>query len=397
MVVLPVNERALVQLESALELHRHQQEPKSERIAFSDFCKIASKVDASPDVTAADDDDDDKSKDGSEKAQSTSTEDGDDALELWKLSKAERSWHDLYCVAVPTLYRETDTPETTERSSSSQRNIAMASLTLRMCGAEKSSSSKNNNNRMKELRKLVQEARSHGVPRERSDRAVRFLFDLRNEKQLAAAEKKSPRKEKNTKQFRAEFFLSQTEDAADVTARSSTIEDRIRARAKERQDNLAQAEAARKDPREERVAIADALYSYACRILRKKRSRLGEGGQKHNQTKCVAVTFKEVVQGGLASNRPRNDVMRLFSDIVQVLSSEEETTSSTVFLKWKDPKTGERNVVPIPKTATVWIDSTDFKKVREILDTVQLPESTTGDKKKRPSSNEENVPRKKIR
>ena len=538
LIQLPVNDQVMIRLEIALQLHRHQQQnPKSDRISFSEFCKIASKVDttmsSSTDISALLDENEDKVVDDGgggdydsknpTKLQNTLTE---DSLGLWKLSKEERFWHDVYCVAIPELYRAgdgnnndnsndsgedtaTDHMEQQQNSGSSssssssnvnihpnkERRIAAAArlalTTTTTTGMPAASvGTQGNHNRLKELRRLVREARTRGISKARSDRAFRLLLTLRQEttrhahnktKAVAAAgdaaiavgdcstcssngNNSGNQNNKHDKLGTADFLLRDPVSSTASTANhnhtnnngigksdrenskrnfggskttTTTIDDRIRARARERENNLQQARAARKDPREERVAIADALYSYACHILRRKRKRsqlqpqsqprtnqgtkqlLGRGEQRGSSSsrfldrtattnnvtstaatnatttatiapsKCI-VTFKEVVKNGLA-NRSRKEITRLFSDIVQVLSESSSVTS--VFLKWRDPKTGETNTVPIAKNATVWIDTTNFKRLREILNREQLSQiavANSKDGKKWATSNGDN-------
>jgi hypothetical protein len=197
-----------------------------------------------------------------------------------------------------------------------------------------------------------------------------------------------------------------SEDTSPTSVVATTIDDRIRARARERELNLERAKAARKDPRDERVAIADALYSYACHVLRRKQSRgrtskpslsatassspRFSGRTKAtapNSTKCI-VTFKEIVQKGLP-NRSRKEITRILLDIARVLSSVSSNSSgdastlvSPKFLKWKDPKTGEAYGVPISKNASITIDTSDFKKVREILSRKRVSNVTVANDEK---------------
>jgi hypothetical protein len=99
---LPINEQTLIQVESALQLHlhHHQQQQNGDRISFTDFFKIASKIDINFTIPSTKDNkvDDDR----------TNSNVGSDSDSLWKLSKEERLWHDIYCVAVPALYRLDD-------------------------------------------------------------------------------------------------------------------------------------------------------------------------------------------------------------------------------------------------------------------------------------------------
>merc|ERR1712224_15551 len=74
------------------------------------------------------------------------------------------------------------------------------------------------------------------------------------------------------------------------------------------------------------------------------------------------LTFKEVVNHAIA-NRSRKDISRLMHDIVQASHG----TTAHNFLKWQDPKNGVKNTLPISKTASVCIDTSNFKQARAVL------------------------------
>lgn len=461
LIRIPLKVQCMIHLDNALQLHRHQQEqqgqPNSDRISFADFSKISSKVETDNGALLSPKDDNVIAA-VSESKKNHRNPIAEDFPVLWNLSKAERFWHDLYCVAVPALYRVNDSTthsngDNIENNSNSspqpkkRRRLAATALELIPRLAEAAEGSKN---RLKELRRLVREASTHGIPKAKSDSAFRLLLAFRREKtnnlhgikeivrkDISADTSNSNSNNKTNESTTVDSLLRDTglssvrENDAGIdsveTSITTTIDDRIRARAKERERNLEQARAARKDPRDERVAIADALYSYACHILRRRRSRsqstsdgprvlasrttttqLGKGvssrfsGRTANakvptipSSKCI-VSFKEVVQNGLP-NRSRRETTRIMSDIVEVLSvlsnsrSDLSSSSSVAprFLRWKDPKTGKAYGVPIAKNATVTIDTSDFKKVREILNRERVSNATVGHVKKRSASNDE--------
>ena len=437
LIRLSVDEQCLVHLDSALQLHRHQKKQQkisnSDRISFSDFSKISSKVENYSVVPMSSGDKDGDGDDDDGRSQKIPRDAPEMELSLWKLSKEERFWHDLYCVAVPTLYRTNNSAsygkvEVSSPQSKKRRRLAAIALELTPHVPAEPERSENRVNRVKELRRLVREAQSFGVPKVKSQTALRLLLALQREKMKTENNKQksvgqnAPKTSDNSnnEKFRSVDSMLQ-QDAGlsraiknnsessglktnEISSVPTTIDDRIRARAKERQRNLEQAKTAQKDPKDERVAIADALYSYACHVIRRRQSRsrsqtkygrqrfasntvnrevtssprfvspnIDAKMQKSLPTKCI-VTFKDVVQNGLP-NRSRKEICRIFTDIVQVLSlppnsGNKSSMSSSIavrFLKWKCPKTGEVCGLPISKNAVVTIDTTNFKKVREIL------------------------------
>ena len=367
-VKLAVEIQRMIHLENALQLHLHQQKqqaaPKSDIISFADFSKISSKIETTVDKEES------KTELESPPAQ--------ELPDLVKLSKAERFWHDIYCIAVPDLYHVAEAnlemKDEIPRAKKRRRLVAMA-LEL------KPTMNKNleSTNRLGELRRLIREASSKGIPKSKSEKAVSLLLALKQEKENQSEQLTSSKSSNDKTSSIVDSLLRDTNATTNTSAATTTIDDRIRARAKERERNLEQAKAARKDPREERVAIADALYSYACHILRRKQSRSRFTGNKPSKTavsKKCSLTFQEIVQKCLP-NRTRKEITRILSDIVKVLSANAESTSSK-FLKWKDLKTGKAYGVPISKSASVTIDTSDFKKVREILNREKILDEAVG-------------------
>ena len=346
-ILLAVNEQCMIHLENALQLFLHQQKQQtnSDIISYADFSRISGKVDVNTSSP----------QDEKEKENTEIPKDPSELSKFWFLSKAERFWHDLYCVAVPALYQTNDSVETNGDCPrpKKRRRLAAIALELKAAGLE--------SKRVGELRKLVKEAGTKGVPKSKSDTAIRLLEVLKQEKENNVKPKKAKNRNTSDNKSVVDSLLQNGSAAASNQASpKSTIDERIRVRAKERERNLKEAKAARKDPREERVAIADALYSYASHILRRRQSR-----SKSNQTnkkKCV-LTFDEVVKKGLP-NRSRKEIGRILLDIVTVLR---DSNREVKFLKWKDLKTGEACGLPISKNTTVTIDTSDFKTVRETL------------------------------
>ncbi len=369
-VKLAVEMQRMIHLENALQLNLHQQKqqaaPKSDTISFADFSKISSKIEI---ASLSNENEESKTELESPRAE--------ELPNLVNLSKAERFWFDLYCVAVPDLYHvaepSMETKDDVPRAKKRRRLVAMA-LELKPT-VNKNLESKN---RLGELRRLIRQASTEGIPKSKSEKALSLLLALKQEKEnqseLVAASKSSNDKKSNESSI-VDSLLRDTNATTKTPIATTTIDDRIRARAKERERNLEQAKAARKDPREERVTIADALYSYACHILRRKQSRSRFSVNKPSKTaaskKCT-LTFQEIVQKCLP-NQSRKEITRILLDIVKVLSANADGTSFK-FLKWKDLRTGQLCGVPISKNTSVTIDTSDFKNVREILNREKISE-----------------------
>jgi hypothetical protein len=478
---LPINVQNLIQVESALQLHlhHHQQQQNGDRVSYTDFSNIASKIDIYFTMSSKGNNGDDDVKD-----QTKSKVDSDNgSLGLWKLSKEERLWHDIYCVAVPDLYKVGDPTNSgnhsaidSNKNENNGRKKAAAALALTRVSFPASSIVGGEGNRLKELRRLIREIQTQGMVKAKSDRAFDLLLSLRREKtkydqertKMKSVASKDKLRENGSvdanninkgivpgenKQSLIDSLLQDARSTNNTNATmivendgKSTIEDRVRARAKEREQNMEQARAARKDPREERVAVADALYSYASHVLRRTRCRTtkqqasstsssktsnsGTTGVRglsstsrflartttanaktvnsssdnikncssSSPSKCI-LTFKEVVTNALP-NRSRKEIARLMLDIVQVLSMSSQKEDhrshdlSYNFIKWREPESGGgTNGLPISKKATVWIDTANFKHVRAVLnkekiaDENQIQQSHSGKKRPVPAAN----------
>lgn len=162
-----------------------------------------------------------------------------------------------------------------------------------------------------------------------------------------------------------------------------TLEERVRARAERREKQLQKVEEARRDPKDDWLAVADVLFSHACHLLRKQQRLetaallkkqppnmpLNQSKEGVTKKKCV-LTFPDVVR--VLPDRSRQEITAILQGIAQTCPG---------WMGWIDPKTntstststttskGEKtNDVPIlSKRATVWIETSDYKKVRAQL------------------------------
>jgi hypothetical protein len=409
---LPVRESWMTKLESALQLHRRQ----NATVSYADFCKCASRlVLDSGDVhgdgsssrlnplggvaapaasapaargTTTTTTTGGTNQDGP--ATATMITDLPDDSPVLGLSREERLWHDLYCVAVPTLYLCSD-----DGCEGKDRRRTHPIGELRVASLPPGG------NRWKELRRLVQNAaaRSGGISAEKSQRAVSILHSLRprrtkdgtatrtvgmedhegdiivvrrpttEKSTTTTVDENPPSSSKMTTTATSSLLeslfgtvstssslISTNKHKPDTTTNTTTLEDRIRARAAERERNVQQVEAAQRDPREDRVAVADTLYSHAKHILRRSRSSSIAG---RTTTSCV-LTFRDVRT--VLRKWSKQQVTALLLDIVRVAPG---------WIRWMDPqwsggdkKDGSNS---ISKDATVWVETADYKRVRRIL------------------------------
>lgn len=372
-IKLSLNPDLLVKLESAFQMHWRGSvstvSRRRRRLSYAVFRKLAAKLDTHDSIATL-----------------CNLPDGSPLLAL---SKEERLWHDLYCVAVPVLYQcdgsegESTTTTTPNRQAA---ELVWADLPI-------------GSNRISEFRRLVQSAMREGVPKTKSQEALRRL-------EVAAQGEPNKKKRKIAEVKKVDTMTvddllgvsagkpkdkTGTVDLSETCARpvKSTIEERIQARAKERERNLEKARKAHKDPREDRVAVADALYAHACRVLRQASSQQSSSGSrfkgsriasassasasasassdpkttgttnvipKKTRTKCL-LTFGDVVLA--ISSRSRSEITRLLVDIQD---------NAPGWIKWRNlQQDGIFYSVPIAKNAQLWIETADYKRVRAVL------------------------------
>jgi hypothetical protein len=358
---IPLNKQWILQLEGALQLHLNQ--TKKNKISYSDFCTLVPKLIL----------DNNSGSSSSTAAATTTTTTCEDVRNL---SKEERLWHDLYVVAVPALYKLTTTTDDDSTAVAAAATIIELEV-LPFSG-----------NRWKEVRRLLEQVQSSdgaALLGKRSQEAIHLLhrhssLRRRSSNNIAAATASTSTSSSKKDDDDSSLLLDTTnknplpmthdDDDSMLLRPEMNLEQRVRARAQRREHLLQQAEEARKDPKEERLAVADALFSHARHILRRRRgttttSRTSKSKTTAN-TKCV-LTFQDVLRVVPQNNSSSISKTQL-SSLLQSM-----TVISPGWIRWMDPKSGD-NGVPISKKATVWIETADYKSVRAKLSGEQPPQ-----------------------
>jgi hypothetical protein len=262
------------------------------------------------------------------------------------------------------------------------------------------SNSNSNTNRFQELRRLIQDVVRRGIPRSKSIEVLQLLEGV------AAARERQPqqlpprKKFKQTTTHQGKEISNNTKLSVDdilgvvrmknnqlggkdaELSTTTTIEERIRSRAKERARDLEEAKKWTLDPRDERVAISDMLYAHACRLLKRalsasksttatsrfksmsssrfnsasapppSKQRASTTTATTTTTKCV-ITFGDVVD--ILSPRPRKEITRLLIDI------------SNIYPGWINWTTATTTTARIPNDTKLTIETADYKRVRAVL------------------------------
>ncbi|KAG7358474.1 hypothetical protein IV203_015063 [Nitzschia inconspicua] len=293
----------------------------------------------------------------------------------------EKHWHDLYCVAVPTLYMVDET-----NGDLIQRKLNPGCK-----------------NFFSILRELWEQATDTGIIPSKSKNALAILKVLQARHKpvmkITASELTKHGRGGSTdthpklrdvletpastdsKDNRGPSYdvpiprFKESESSIDLTNNPPPkLDDRIKAVAKERERRIE--EKLPRTARDERVVCADRLYTHACQVLRRINDRAPSVfGSKHatqlrqEKTKCV-MTFKDVVEKIFPDYTPRT-TFTLMNDIVNVTGSS-ELPGQRSFLRWQDPKNG-LNGIPISNEASVWIDIHNYRRVRAVLTGENMP------------------------
>ncbi|KAG7341560.1 hypothetical protein IV203_023513 [Nitzschia inconspicua] len=293
----------------------------------------------------------------------------------------EKHWHDLYCVAVPTLYKVDET-----NGDLIQRKLNPGCK-----------------NFFSILRELWEQATDTGIIRSKSKNALAILKVLQARykpvMKVTASELTTrdrggstdthpnlrdvlePPASDDCKDNRGPSYdvpiprFKESESTIDLTNNPPPkLDDRIKAVAKERERRIE--DKLPRTARDERVVCADRLYTHVCQVLRRINNRAPSVfGTKHatqlrqEKTKCV-MTFKDVVEKIFPDYTPRT-TFTLMNDIANVTGSS-ELPGQPAFLRWQDPKNG-LNGIPISNEASVWIDIHNYQRVRAVLTGENMP------------------------
>jgi hypothetical protein len=312
--VVSVEKRWILQLEGALQSYFSQK--KTQRISYKDFCTLVPKLVLDSPVGKA--------------ASSTSST-------SLNLSKEERLWHDLYCVSVPTLYNVVR----------QDAGVILEALPF-------------TSNRWKLLRSGIQQVQQDGVSPDKSAKALELLACC------VKAPPSSPGESTITQrppQVKPDEILAQP--IANQIQPGMTLEERVRTRAQKRQETHQQIDDAKKDPHEDCLYVADALFTHARHILRRRSNSLQTNSQSQSQqaTKCV-LTFHDVVSSIPNFNRHQ---------VTETLQEIRKRTPN--WISWMDPQHGT-NGSPISKSATMYIPTANYKEIRAILSGQPIPVTT---------------------
>ena len=321
--------QSILLLEGALQLHFTRTHTRY--ITYRAFCSLAAKIQ-------------------NDATKTCSMSSSQDSAALLGLSKEELFWHDLYCVAVPTLYAVSRQNE---------------SMTLQEVVVE--------GNRSRELRRLFDDTSTQSSAYKKASRqALDLLQSVRSTNHPMHTQQGSKSADAPSESV---FKTNQVKNDASVVKPGMTLEERVTARSKQREADLQKFQDAQENSFEDRLSVADALYSHACHLLQRNKvfaSKFVKNNNPNNnkpvQATCVLI-FKDVVK--VVANRNRKEITRILKDINKVSSD---------FISWSSNKQ-KPNSVPIAKDATIRINTTNYKRVRILLSGEKFPAEEGGEPK----------------
>jgi hypothetical protein len=328
----------LIRLEVALQIYFSQN--KSSEITYDKFCELVPKLDLDRERVVA----------GVGDSIVHNNNNGNSNHPDLLAEPSERLWHDFICVTEPVLYTWN------EPSASLNRVIA-------------------DGKRPHHLKRLLTTARENGISRATSNRMVAFFLAMKD----AATTTPQPSGNPQQEQERYTLFPTKSSPNKPTTQVSSLkeLEDRIRAKAHDRQRHLDRAERAKpQTQQDERVTMADALVSHARQVLRQRQR--GIGTNSRFRTKAQSEATKKTL---LDDDHPSTKCRISFQSLVEALPSytrphlsqtiEQLAEQCPNWISWS--VTGEsssgtsKDGVIIPKTAIITMETANYKNTRAQL------------------------------
>jgi hypothetical protein len=357
--MIAIETQWMLPLECALEFYfsrlakptKQKQQEKQQQpcISYDDFCALVPKLTLDASTTAA---------------TATTT------IEF--PNREQRLWHDLYCLATPTLYKVVVRKSTSNGNPKDEMVLELVPF-----------AGNRSNELQTRIRALSSQQQQQQITMQQKSREVRDLLHLLDPKKKEDV--KETRRDSSVQQQQQQQavhnLLSSSSSSnsrnnnnsstpATATTTGATIEERVRARAQQRHVHLQQAQQAASNPMEERLWLADILFNHARHILRRS-SGNNNSNNKSKSTKCV-LTFQDVVR--VVPHQNRHQIAATLRDIQQLVPE---------WIKWVDPKeqrvvkNNNKKAAPLSKQTTLWIETADFKSVRARLNGETTTTTTT--------------------
>ena len=338
---LIVEEAWLIQLETALALYsiQHDHSHSNHQLSYRTFCRSICPKLALPEATVK------------------------NVRPEWTL--AQRLWHDLICVATPSLYRVLQVNDGNIPTIVLQRTDESVLPTK---------------HRLPELRRLIQLANSNDNSQTEENNNQQFQLTSsaeavkwmeRAEMFLAAASETTTASSQNstTTTTTSKMIHNKKQPPKEpVITKDMTLEQRVLARAQHKQLLLSEGskDIAKFPSVDVLQAAGNALFTHACSQLRRRNRHLQTQPRNNNTKKkpslLFCMNFKDVV-GQIQPHGERYDRPQW----TLILRKIQATAPS--FLKLYDPQTNSKKKKHrvFSKTTTVWMDTRDFRTVGALL------------------------------
>lgn len=350
-IKVPFHEKNLMQVEFALQLYFLQN--KTNSISYEQFClslapKLVLEPPASLPTTPA--------TRQNIKKEGSAEDDNDPELvsDIQKLTRDDRLWHDLSCILVPQVYNTESPINATSESPTSVAKAADKMFTTTTLVRRE-----NSKQNIGLVKQLISEASSNGLDKSRSREVIR---KINQDKHYLLSEKEKTKKEKaRGKAASDEAVTSNTANGPNAIIKPGmTLEDRVRARAAQRDQAVEKAAKNEgKDKAIDLVRVADALFSHARLLIRKRTRKLQQNRLLKASTtmKAESSTCVVLLQDLLPAipNMGRQQISRYI-----VLLSKDYPE----LIRWKNPKGYRPREEKLSRNATVWLETGDYQKVR---------------------------------
>ena len=353
--LIPLNEAQILQLESALQICLFQ--TKKSSVSYTNLCALVPKLVLPATSTAT----------TTGKTSGTTTMDRVTPLPLQGLSTEERLWHDFACVSVPRLYTMVE-----RRAGDDENDIVLELQRVQHQSHHHHHHQRHGgSNRQLELRRLLRDAQEHGIRQKVSAKILDWLKQERARR--APPVPATPAAvEPSTARTSSPIFQPQAQPQPQPQTLQA-LEARIRAKAQERLRHIERAEQLSKGrPNEELVTVADALFSHARQLLRKRHTSLGNHHfnikpqipqtttTTTNTTKTVMATVCKVPLASLLQALPEYNRQQLSMWLYKI---KEQCPD---WISWTNKNKSTSETV-LPKTTLVSIPTNHYQKTRARL------------------------------
>ncbi|CAJ1934214.1 unnamed protein product [Cylindrotheca closterium] len=344
---VPIHEKNLIQVEFALKLYFLQN--KTNSISYRQFCQsLAPRLVLEPPSSVLE-------AAAPFKSESSSSETVQQRENIRCLSRDDRLWHDLTCILVPQVY---------DMEASSNARIDASPSTGKAEDNGKATTTlvrrKDSKQQVEFVKELIRKASTRGIDKMLSEEVIRKIHE---DKQYLLREKEKRKQQKPIGKDTSKETINATTILASnaIIKPGMTLEQRVRARAAQRDQALQKvSKNEEKDKSIDLVKVADALFSHARLLMRKRKRKL----QQNNR--LLATSAKPKVESSMC--------VMLLQDILPAIPNmtrpqiskyiENLSRDYPELIRWKNPNGYRPREEKLCRKATIWLETGDYQNVR---------------------------------